>query len=187
VPKILITSNGPESNTELENISKSLFGNSKKILIIPGLSKKSDLIIKKVRERYPNSIIFELNKDKSEYEDIDGLIFCAGCPDKILDSLKTRGFDKILSKLDVPIMTSSAGSLVIGKKCIITPDEDYPNFLIFSGLGLIPFSVEVHYDPSADKYLKGINEDIYGLFDGSGIFWDGKIRLIGKVKHIHGF
>ena len=185
--KVLITSNGPESNPELDYISRFLFKNSKKILLIPGFSERSDIIVDKIKEKYPKSIVFDLNKDNSYYNDIDGLIFCGGYPDKILINLKSKGFDKILGKITVPVMASSAGSLVIGEKCIITPDEDYPDLLVLQGLKLVPFSVEVHYESSNEKYLKNLDKNIYGIYDGSGIFWDGEIKLIGRVKHLNDF
>lgn len=183
--EVIITSNGPENNTELNNVVKNIFRNLKKILIIPGFSDNDFTITRKVKANYPNSIILDFSKiNLVNLNEIDGIIFCAGKPDKLLKAIEKTGIKKMLKNSAVPIMASSAGSLVLSETCIITPDEEYPKLITLPGLGIVPFCVEVHYSKECDKHLKKIKGKlIYCLEDNSGIiFSNDKVKTFGNVK-----
>ena len=53
---------------------------------------------------------------------------------------------------------------------------------MIEGLGLVDFSVEVHYNGNNDKELFSLsaNRDIYAIPNGSAIFWEDNV-----VKPIH--
>ena len=60
----------------------------------------------------------------------------------------------------------------------LTKDDDYPESLVIKGLGLVDFSVEVHYNEASDDELSTLSSDrrIYALPDGSAIFYkEGKV------------
>jgi hypothetical protein len=78
----------------------------------------------------------------------------------------------------------SAGALVLGKKRILTIKKGTPVTVIASGIGLVGFSVKVHYDPSRDGELKNLSKEgrIYGIPEHSALVYDdGVLSFIDDV------
>ncbi len=72
-------------------------------------------------------------------------------------SMKIRD---VLQNYNRIIVGNSVGALVMCKEMIITADEDHPQTEILPGLGLVDFSVEVHYNVSNDEELLQLSQEI---------------------------
>lgn len=110
----------------------------------------------------------EFISDFSEVKIIDfnrfGIIYLpGGNPITLLENIIEKKVD--LRFFRGIILGNSAGALVLSKNLIVTKDEDFPETFVKKGLGIIPFSIEVHYDSSKDSELEKIKlkEDIYAI------------------------
>ncbi len=131
---------------------------------------------------YPWSEKVELNCD---------LIYIpGGLPKVFLKYAEKFNLKKLLKKFDGVIVGNSAGALVLCKDCIITADEDHPRTHVVPGLGLVDFSVEVHYDGNEElmkQLAKG--REIYAVEENSAIKYDTKtkeFRFFGKIHYFKG-
>jgi len=88
------------------------------------------------------------------------------------------------------IIGSSAGAMIQLKEYFGSPDEEYPEFQYFKGLGLIEdnFYVEVHYsntksqNTSIEKVLKKGASVVYGISDnGAIVYKDKQVTVFGDV------
>jgi peptidase E len=88
------------------------------------------------------------------------------------------------------IIGSSAGAMIQLKEYFGSPDDEYPEFKYFEGLGLINdnFSIEVHYcstksqDESIEKVLKKGAKTVYGISNsGALIYKDNQVTVFGDV------
>lgn len=108
---------------------------------------------------------------KIEHQDV--LYFVGGRPEMLLERLHTTGLTDVIRKFRGLIIGYSAGALAFCKDCIITADDYYPQTTVIKGLGLVDFSVEVHYGERIDSELFHLSDDrtIYALTNGSALFW----------------
>ena len=107
-----------------------------------------------------------------------------GLPKILMKYAKKRNLAKLLQKYNKVIIGNSAGALVLCKDCVITKDKYHPKTEVIPGLGLVDFSVEVHYDPSKDEQLKRLSEDrkIYAIPERCAVVYDGKnLEFIGLI------
>lgn len=169
-----------------------------KILIIPFATEESKI------ERWLNSakMSFEdigiehiklldyrlTNQEmKNEINEHNVLYFTGGRPEKLMESLVEKELIQAVKDFSGLMVGVSAGALVFCRDCIITKDEDYPQTQVIKGLGLVDFSVEVHYEETIDEELIPISDkrDIYAIPNGSAVFWDKKVVTpINDVFHI---
>jgi len=101
----------------------------------------------------------------------------------LVTRLKTTSVDSLLRDYSGVIVGRSAGALVLGKLCFVRNRYSGAVRVVF-GLGLVDFSVKVHYDSSKDKWLKELSktEKIYGLPQRSALVYDrGAISFLGDV------
>ncbi len=139
-----------------------------------------DLGVRKIDFIYPWSTDFEISNYNLIY--IPG-----GLPEVFLKyARKFRLFDKI-KKFNGVIVGNSAGALVLCKKCIITADEDHPETKIVEELGLVNFSVEVHYKGN-ENLMRDLskNVEVYAISENSTVRYDTvkkEFRFYGKVFH----
>jgi peptidase E len=107
-----------------------------------------------------------------------------GLASVLVERLKNRSVDRLLRKYDGVVVGRSAGALALGKKCIVTKNRRKPTSTIISGIGLVNFSVKVHYRPSKDDELKRLSkeEKIYAIPERSALVYDNDtLSFIGNV------
>ncbi len=110
-----------------------------------------------------------------------------GLPKTFLKHAAQKGLSYLLSDYEGIIVGNSAGALVLCKECIITTgNRSGPYTEIVSGLGLVHFSVEVHYSPSKDSVLKELSRgrEIYAIPEDCGIRYDtsaNKFTFFGEI------
>ena len=81
------------------------------------------------------------------------------------------------------IIAFSAGSIVLGQQCIITPDKNYPELIVQEGLNILPFSIEVHYHPKINHILLKLSNiiKIYAIPDGCAIIYNPDLEFVGTI------
>ena len=119
----------------------------------------------------------------------DVLFFTGGLPEKAIRRLAQLGLTDAVKKHNF-VMGASAGAMLQLKDYHVTPDDDYPNFGYWLGLGLVSgFDLEVHYLATdvqkqctlqACEYYK---MPIYQMWHEGGLLVvDGKITIMGNVE-----
>jgi dipeptidase E len=113
------------------------------------------------------------------------LIYLPGGVTRILvERLLNAKVDGLLREYDKIIVGNSAGALALGKECILTRGKHSKRTVIIPGLGLVDFSVKVHYKTSKDSELKQLSygRKIYAIPERSALIFDnGSISCIGNV------
>ncbi|CAG7642097.1 Type 1 glutamine amidotransferase-like domain-containing protein [Paenibacillus allorhizosphaerae] len=107
------------------------------------------------------------------------LYFAGGLPDRLLERLEQKRIVDAIKAHSGILIGFSAGALAFCKDCIITKDEDYPQTKVVNGLGIVEFSVEVHYKQAIDEELYGLSDrrPIYALPNGSALHWNGSCMM----------
>ncbi|WP_225986263.1 Type 1 glutamine amidotransferase-like domain-containing protein [Psychrobacillus glaciei] len=116
----------------------------------------------------------------------DVLYLIGGRPDLLMQRLHEKNLIPVIKQFQGLIIGYSAGALVLSNDCIISKDGDYPKTNVIKGIGLVDFSIEVHYEPSIDEEIIGLSNkrEIYAIPNGSAIFSDGtKIMCINEIYH----
>jgi peptidase E len=125
---------------------------------------------------------FEEIAQKVERSD---LIYLPGGVTRILvKRLLNARVDSLLREYDKIIVGNSAGALAFGRDCILTRGKRNKRTVIIPGLGLVDFSVKVHYKASRDRELKELSHErkIYAIPERSAlVFSDGSVSCIGDV------
>jgi len=123
-------------------------------------------------------------KDICEKVECSDLIYLTGgLTTVLLERLKRKSVDRLLRKYDKVIVGRSAGALALSKKGVITKGRQ-PAVKMIEGLGLVDFSVKVHYKPSKDAVLKRLSkeEKIYAIPERSALVYeDGRFSFMGDV------
>ncbi|MFJ8071893.1 Type 1 glutamine amidotransferase-like domain-containing protein [Peribacillus sp. NPDC096447] len=177
---------GNHTNNELGEVFLELSKMIKrdtKLLIIPFATDNSRYeswmaSIKQAFSIMENLSIELLNEDLSDKEmkksikEHDILYFIGGKPERLIHVIEEKGLVPIIKDFQGLIIGYSAGSLAFCNDCIITKDKDYPETVVINGLGLVGFSVEVHYNESIDGELFPLSNErkIYAIPNGSAIF-----------------
>jgi dipeptidase E len=78
------------------------------------------------------------------------LFFTGGRPEKLIAQINEKRLLDVIKKYDGLIIGYSAGALALSHDCIITKDDDYPETHLIQGMGIVDFSIEVHYTPVVD-------------------------------------
>ena len=177
-----------ELSEVLEELECKINPNAK-VLIIPFATDESryDSWMESMRQafaRIPNVTLGllheELSKEKmmAMIQAYDVLYFIGGQPERLLQVILDKELTATIRSFPGLMIGYSAGALAFCTDCILTKDEDYPDTIVLQGLGLVDFSVEVHYRPESDDELLTLSKGrtIYALPDGSAIFYkDGNI------------
>jgi dipeptidase E len=101
----------------------------------------------------------------------------------LVERLKNMGIDRLLHDYGGVIVGRSAGALALCRKCIITCRSN-SKVKIMKGLGLVDFTLKVHYKPEKDSALERLSrqDKIYAVPEGSAIVYDyGACSFIGEV------
>lgn len=144
----------------------------------------SDLGAKSIAFARTSESIDEISR---KIKSSDLIYIPGGLPKIFLKHAAQKGLSYLLSDYEGIIVGNSAGAVVLCKECIITTrNRDNPHTEIVSGLGLVHFSVEVHYGPSKDNVLKEFSRgrEIYAIPEDCGIKYDSsasKFTFFGEI------
>lgn len=178
-----------ELDEVFEELSKRIKPNSK-VLVVPfatEISKYDSWMesLIQVFSKISNVTLDLLHEELSTKEmvsminDSDVLYFIGGRPEKLLKIIEEKELASSIGNYPRLQIGYSAGALAFCRECILTKDDDYPESLVIKGLGLVDFSVEVHYNEASDDELFALSTErtIYAHPDGSAIFYrDGEIH-----------
>jgi peptidase E len=184
---------------ESKEINKKAFfdaGGAPVVLIFPWTAKSVDKVdrYRKILTDYFKEIgagnieFAELSDSFKEIEEKvnkSNLTYLPGGDTRILvERIKNARVDKLLQKFGKVIIGNSAGALALCKECILTKRQAHRETIVFSGLGLVDFSVDVHYNSSKDRELEKLSMDrrIYAIPDKCALVYNnGEISAIGDV------
>ncbi|GAF18057.1 hypothetical protein JCM19046_2606 [Bacillus sp. JCM 19046] len=112
------------------------------------------------------------------------LYFTGGRPEMLLNQLEYFELIPVIQQFNGMLIGVSAGALAFCKDCLITKDNDYPATYILKGIGLVPFTVEVHYHEQIDDEIlpHTFDRTIYGLRNGSALInRHGSVKPVGDI------
>jgi len=130
---------------------------------------------------------------KKKINSSDLVYLPGGEPKMLVKRLRKRKLISLLKKYNGVIIGNSAGTLSMCKKYAVIKGQDHrPKTALERGLGLVDFTVSVHYGSpvtllggiSPDKELKKLSRKvkIYAIPEQSALVYDGKkIKSIGVV------
>ena len=113
----------------------------------------------------------------------DLIYLTGGQVSTLLSRLRNTGVDELLRNYKGVLVGRSAGALVLGKYCLVT-NRYNSNKKVIPCLGLVDFSVKVHYDPSMDSLLRKFSEaeKIYAISSRAALVYDsGVLSAVGEV------
>ena len=142
-----------------------------------------------------NNVNFSLYDDGSEdilaaLKDARLIYIPGGLPHLFLEKAREVNLKDIIPDSVEVIMGNSAGALVLSEHVIITKDRDYPQTIMVDGLGLVDFSVDVHYDDTHDEELMRISKggiEIYAISENSAIVYDNVDKSMKFRGEIYSF
>ncbi|MCW4010468.1 MAG: Type 1 glutamine amidotransferase-like domain-containing protein [Candidatus Bathyarchaeota archaeon] len=123
------------------------------------------------------------NDIKAKADHANLIYLTGGQTSTLLSRLRNTGVDEILRGYRGVIVGRSAGALVLGKNCLVTNRYSGAPRVV-SGLGLVEFSVKVHYKPDKDNLLKELSktEKIYAIPQRAALIYDGgAASVVGEV------
>ncbi|WP_419959797.1 Type 1 glutamine amidotransferase-like domain-containing protein [Psychrobacillus sp. BM2] len=178
-----------ELDDVFEELSKKIKP-SANIVVVPFATEVSKYdgwmeSLEQIFSNFSNATLKLLHEDLSRSEMIsminhsDALYLVGGKPEKLLQIIEEKELASSIRSYPGLLIGYSAGALAFCEDCILTKDDDYPESLVIKGLGLVDFSMEVHYNEASDEELFALSTDrsIYALPDGSAIFYkDGEIH-----------
>jgi dipeptidase E len=118
-------------------------------------------------------------------EDSDLIYLPGGDPKLLVELMRNTGAAHLLRTYDKVIIGNSAGAVAMAQEYVLLAEEGFSTFTVSSGLGLLDFSVAVHYEPSMDAQLESLStsRDILAIPEGSALFFsDCSISLLGEVE-----
>jgi len=131
----------------------------------------------------------EVKTMKSIINKSDIIFFTGGSAELSMQRIIEKDLLEEIKKCNI-IIGSSAGAMIQLKEYFGSPDEEYPEFQYFEGLGLIDdhFSIEVHYsktesqNKSIQKVLKKGAKIVYGISNNGGLVYkDKQVTVFGDV------
>jgi len=117
-------------------------------------------------------------------EDSDLIYLPGGDPQLLIELMRNTGAAHLLRTYDKVIIGNSAGAVALAQEYVLLAEEGCLIAAVSSGLGLLDFSVAVHYEPSMDAQLEDLStsRDILAIPEGSALFFtDCSISLLGDV------
>ena len=131
---------------------------------------------------------------KETVEHADILYFLGGLPDKTMQRLKEFDLTETCASHKGIVMGYSAGAVIQLAEYHLSPDDDYPVFGYYGGLGYLKdFYLEVHYEgtPSQTAAIQQVlaerKKPVYAtaFMQGAIVVEHGHMRLLGDVKEFH--
>ena len=120
----------------------------------------------------------------------DVLYFPGGLPDRMMERIEALGLTQALRRFQGVVLGYSAGAMIQLSEYHISPDDDYPAFGYYQGLGRLDgFYLEPHYEgwPAQEDAIRRVlaerNAPVYATHAGAGalIIEDGAVRTVGEV------
>lgn len=154
-----------------------------KSLMAYGLSEDSISFINYFTDTHESAV--------RKIEQADIVYFTGGLPDRMLERIDEMGLRGALMGPHSVIMGYSAGAVIQLREYHLSPDDDYPEFSYYPGLGYLDgFYHEVHYvgAPEQDEAIRRVLAErgapVYATAEGAGaiVVEDGEVRLIGDVR-----
>ncbi len=118
------------------------------------------------------------------------LFFTGGMPERAIAWLQKLGLTEAVKRFDGIVAGASAGAMLQLAQYHITPDEDYAQFGMWQGLGLVSgLDLEVHYlDTPLQRQCSAVAHAQHGLpvykmwHEGGLIVDSGTITIMGQVE-----
>jgi peptidase E len=113
----------------------------------------------------------------------DLIYLTGGQVSTLLSRLKKKGVDVLLRDFKGVVVGRSAGALVLGRTCLATNRYSGASKVV-ACLGLVDFSVKVHYEPSKDNVLRKLSatEKIFAIPQRAALVCDnGVLSFVGEV------
>jgi len=194
---------------DCEQINKKAFadaGGTPSVLVFIGWASKSldetekyrHIIMAYFREMGAKKIVFaelsdSLETVENKMKNADLIYLPGGDTELLVETIKKKGLETMLRKYDKVIVGNSAGALALCEDCLIAGAGSPEESAVRSGLGIVDFCVDVHYNPSRDSRLSELSKKrrIYAVAEKSALICDearisfsGMVYLFDKGKKI---
>ena len=208
--KKIILLSGPDKtkyfNDEVSNVIKRMVKNPINMVVIPADPNnfvKNDKqfygndsvigVFKTFKKIFPNLNIVLLDNRVSQtngikYLEKSNIIYLlGGNPFIQLEYLQKTKYSDIIQHTSALVMGVSAGAMNLAVNSYYSKDEDYPESIIYKGLGLTNITIDPHFDINNLEQVKEIKDNsknikIIGLPNDSAIvISDNNMEFIGKV------
>ena len=113
----------------------------------------------------------------------DLIYLTGGQVSTLLSRLRNKGVDVLLRGFKGVVVGRSAGALVLGRNCLATNRYSGASKVV-ACLGMVDFSVKVHYEPSRDYLLRKLSETekVYAIPQRGALVCDnGVLSFVGEV------
>ena len=117
----------------------------------------------------------------------DIIYLLGGNPFIQLEYLQKNKFDNIIRNTSALVIGVSAGSMNLATNSYYSKDEDYPESIIYKGLGITDITIDPHFDINNEEQVNEIRKNsknirIIGLPNDSAIvISNNNIKYIGDV------
>ena len=150
-------------------------------------------VFKTFKKIFPNLNIVLLDNRVSQTNGINYLeksniiYLLGGNPFIQLEYLQKTKYSDIIQHTSSLVMGVSAGAMNLAVNSYYSKDEDYPESIIYKGLGLTNITIDPHFDINNLEQVKEIKDNsknikIIGLPNDSAIvISDNNMEFIGKV------
>jgi peptidase E len=128
-----------------------------------------------------------LKSIKEKIENSNLIHLPGGSDELLLKRMKRKRIDQLLREYKGVIVGNSAGALILCNKYAVVKNQDNePVTKLKNGLGLLDFTIHVHYTSKYDEELKMLSlstkTSIYAIPEGNALVFDGKnLHNIGDV------
>lgn len=120
------------------------------------------------------------------------LFFTGGMPEKAIARMQELGIVNAVKNFDGIVAGASAGAMLQLQTYHITPDEDYNEYGVWHGLGLVSgFDLEVHYlatdlqNSCTARVVKELGLPVYQMWHEGGLLIEGgQITVMGRVEKV---
>lgn len=123
----------------------------------------------------------------------DLLFFTGGMPEKAIARMQQLGIVDAVVNFKGTVMGASAGAMLQLDTYHITPDDDYDEYGIWNGLGMVKgLDLEVHYlatdlqNECTDRAVHELQLPVYQMWHEGGLIVDddGQITIMGNVQKV---
>lgn len=150
-------------------------------------------VFKTFKKIFPNLNIslldnrVSLENGTNSLKNADIIYLLGGNPFIQLEYLQKNKFDVIIQNTSALVIGVSAGSMNLATNSYYSKDEDYPESVIYKGLGITDITIDPHFDINNEEQVNEIranskNIKIIGLPNDSAIvISNNNVRYIGIV------
>lgn len=129
----------------------------------------------------------------AELAEADVLFFTGGMPEKAVARIDELGLRTAIQNFDGVVMGASAGAMLQLARYHVTPDEDYAEYGLYDGLGLVGgIDLEVHFldtelQNACTKRATGdLGLPVYQMRHEGGVLVDGgNVVPMGQVRVVN--